>query len=91
MVYTQNLSVPVTMDIPSLQGAASSLFAAQRLPGLLRLRDPIRCVGILSDWHTQTIMPAIEKICSRDRIEILPAVRTDQTVICAQRRPPVSG
>jgi len=91
MVYTQNLLVPVTMDMLSLQGAASSLFAAQELPGLLRLRDPIRCVGILPMMVnrrlaiTQTIMPAIEKICSRDRIEILPAVRTDQTVIRAQR------
>jgi chromosome partitioning protein len=93
MIYCRHVVVPVNMETLSVQGALSALNSAQLLNDVFRLRDHdrVHVVGILpTDLDrrlgiTKTILTILDQIAQREKVQILPAIRTDQVVVRAQR------
>jgi chromosome partitioning protein len=91
MVYTKQVLVPVAMETLSVQGAAASIQAGHSLNSLFKRKPDICVVGILPVMvdrrlnMTDIVMNTLEELSSRDNVAILPAIRTDTSVVKAGR------
>jgi chromosome partitioning protein len=91
MVYTKQVLVPVAMETLSVQGAAASIQAGQSLNSLFKRKPDICVVGILPVMvdrrlnMTDIVMNTLGELSRRDAVPILPAIRTDTSVVKAGR------
>lgn len=91
MVYTQQLLIPVDMDILSVQGAMASIQAAEMLNGMLSGGLNIQVVGLLPvklDRRlamTDVVLNTLSSISEKRGVPVLPGIRTDQSVVKAAR------
>lgn len=91
MVYTQQLLIPVDMDILSVQGAMASIQAAEMLNGMLTGGLNIQVLGLLPvklDRRlamTDVVLSTLSSISEKRGVPILPGIRTDQSVVKAAR------
>jgi chromosome partitioning protein len=91
MVYTQRILIPVDMDVLSVQGATSSIQAADTLNRMLRRGLNVQPVAILPlkvDRRlamTDTVLNTLEDIGAKRGVPVLSPIRTDQTVFKASR------
>ena len=91
MVYTQQVLVPVDMDILSVQGATASLQAGEMLNGMLAGGLNIRVAGMLPvklDRRlaiTDTVLNTLASISEKRKVPIYGGIRTDQSVVKAAR------
>jgi chromosome partitioning protein len=89
MVYTQNVLVPVDMDILSVQGATSTIHACETLNRMLERGLNIRALGILPVKLnrrlavTELVLATLASISERRDIPIYGPIRTDQSVVKA--------
>jgi|ERR1039457_892026 chromosome partitioning protein len=83
MIYTEQLLIPVSMDILSLQGAAASIETARTLNGVFGTNiQPIALLPVKVDRRyqiTTTILSSLDDISKRLGVPVLPAIRTDST------------
>lgn len=90
MVYARQIVIPVSMDLISVQGAAACLETMRTLNELMGIN--IGCVGILPTMidrrlaMTNYILNVLEELANKNRIPLLPPIRTDATVAKAIRR-----
>lgn len=91
MVYTQRVLIPVDMDVLSVQGATSSIQAADTLNKMLRRGlnvQPIAILPLKVDRRlamTDTVLNTLEDIAAKRNVPLLSPIRTDQTVFKASR------
>jgi chromosome partitioning protein len=91
MVYTQRILIPVDMDVLSVQGATSSIQAADTLNKMLRRGlnvQPIALLPLKVDRRlamTDTVLNTLEDIGAKRHVPLLSPIRTDQTVFKASR------
>lgn len=89
MIYAQNFIIPVSMDPLSLQGAAASIETARTLTRLFNIEiTPVAILPVKVDRRyqiTTTILRSLEEIAKRNRIPILPVIRTDAVPTKASR------
>lgn len=91
MVYTQQILIPVDMDVLSVQGATSSIQGGDTLNKMLRRGLNVRAVGLLPikvDRRlamTDTVLNTLEDIANKRNVPLLPAIRTDQAIFKASR------
>jgi chromosome partitioning protein len=91
MIYTRNVLVPVLMESLSVQGATSSLNAAESLNQLFGLNPPIRTLGFVPvavnarRQMTDTVLATLETLSKRFGVPMLPQIRTDADVQKAAR------
>jgi chromosome partitioning protein len=89
MVYTQNVLVPVDMDILSVQGATSTIHACETLNRMLERGLNIRPLGILPVKLnrrlavTEMVLDTLSSISERREVPIYTPIRTDQAVVRA--------
>jgi chromosome partitioning protein len=89
MLYAQNILIPVSMDVLSLQGVVASIQTAKVLTDLFHI--PIRPVAILPvkvDYRlgiTNTILETLKGIQESVKTPLLPGIRTDASVTKASR------
>jgi chromosome partitioning protein len=89
MVYTQNVLVPVDMDILSVQGATSTIHACEALNRMLERGLNIRPLGILPVKLnrrlavTELVLDTLTSISDRRNVPIYRPIRTDQSVVRA--------
>ena len=83
MIYTEQLLIPVSMDILSLQGAAASIETARTLNGVFSTNiKPVALLPVKVDRRyqiTTTVLESLEDISRRLGIPVLPPIRTDST------------
>jgi chromosome partitioning protein len=91
MIYTRNVLVPVLMESLSVQGATSSLNAAESLNQLFGLNPAIRTVGFIPvavnarRQMTDTVLATLETLSKRFGVPVLSQIRTDADVQKAAR------
>jgi chromosome partitioning protein len=91
MVYTQRILIPVDMDVLSVQGATSSIQAADTLNRMLRRGlnvQPLALLPLKVDRRlamTDTVLNTLEDIGCKRHVPVLSSIRTDQTVFKASR------
>ncbi len=91
MVYTQQVLIPVDMDILSVQGATASIQAAEMLNGMLAGGLNIRVAGLLPvklDRRlamTDLVLNTLASISEKRHVPVYSGIRTDQTVVKAAR------
>jgi chromosome partitioning protein len=91
MVYTQQVLVPVDMDILSVQGATASIQAGEMLNGMLAGGLNVRVTGLLPvklDRRlaiTEVVLNTLTSISEKRGVPVYPGIRTDQTVVNAAR------
>ncbi len=91
MVYTQQVLIPVDMDILSVQGATASLQAGEMLNGMLAGGMNITVSGILPvklDRRlaiTEVVLNTLASISEKRGVPIYSGIRTDQAVVRAAR------
>lgn len=91
MVYTQQVLVPVDMDILSVQGATASIQAGDMLNGLLAGGLNVRVAGLLPvklDRRlaiTDIVLNTLASISAKRRVPVYPGIRTDQAAVNATR------
>ncbi len=91
MVYTQQVLIPVDMDILSVQGATASIQAGEMLNGMLAGGLNIRITGMLPvklDRRlamTDVVLNTLASISEKRLVPIYTGVRTDQSVVKAAR------
>ena len=92
MMYTQDVLVPVGMEMLSIQGALASINAADSLNHFFfKDRHVVKTIGTLPVMvdrrmqMTATILEALDGIATRHQVPILHAVRTDSSVVKAGR------
>jgi len=91
LVYTRRALIPVTMDSLSIQGAIASVHGAEALNALFQRTPLIEAVGILPVMVdrrlavTEMILATLKEFCERRKLPLLPAIRTDTTVVKAGR------
>jgi chromosome partitioning protein len=89
MVYTQNVLVPVDMDILSVQGATSTIHACETLNRMLERGLNIRPLGMPPVKLnrrlvvTEMVLATLASISERRDIPIYEPIRTDQSVVRA--------
>ena len=89
MVYTQNVLVPVDLDILSVQGATSTIHACETLNRMLERGLNIRPLGMLPVKLnrrlavTEMVLATLASISERRDIPIYGSIRTDQSVVKA--------
>lgn len=89
MIYAKQLVIPVSMDMLSLQGAGACLETTRMLNEWMGIS--IECVAILPTMvdrrftMTNFILNALEDLCNKTSIPLLPPIRTDGTVAKAMR------
>jgi chromosome partitioning protein len=92
MVYTQQVLIPVDMDILSVQGATASIQAGEMLNGMLAGGLNIRVAGLLPvklDRRlamTDVVLNTLSSISEKRRVPVYSGIRTDQSVVKAARR-----
>jgi chromosome partitioning protein len=94
MVYTQNVLVPVDMDILSVQGATSTIHACEALNRMLDRGLNICLTGMLPVKLnrrlavTEIVLDTLASISEKRNVPIYGAIRTDQSVVrsAAERR-----
>jgi hypothetical protein len=90
MVYTKQVC-PCRYGTPSVHGAAASMQAGQSLNSLFKRKPDICVVGILPVMVdrrlnvTDIVMNTLGELSRRDAVPILPAIRTDKSVVKAGR------
>jgi chromosome partitioning protein len=91
MVYTQQVLIPVDMDILSVQGATASIQAGEMLNGMLAGGLNIRVAGMLPvklDRRlamTDVVLNTLSSISEKRSVPIYTGIRTDQSVVKAAR------
>jgi chromosome partitioning protein len=87
MVYTQQVLIPVDMDVLSVQGATASIQGAETLTKILGKKGlNVRAVGLLPikvDRRlamTDTVLNTLDDIKTKRGVPVLPYVRTDEAV-----------
>jgi chromosome partitioning protein len=91
MVYTQQVLIPVDMDILSVQGATASIQAGEMLNGMLAGGLNIRVAGLLPvklDRRlamTDVVLNTLSSISEKRRVPVYSGIRTDQSVVKAAR------
>ena len=91
MVYTQQVIVPVDMDILSVQGATASIQAGDMLNGMLAGGLNVRVTGLLPvklDRRlaiTEVVLNTLAAISAKRGVPVYPGIRTDQTAVNAAR------
>ena len=86
MVYTQQMLIPVDMDVLSVQGATASIQAGETLNKMLSHGLNVRAIGLLPikvDHRlamTDTVLNTLEDIASKKGVPLLSAIRTDQAI-----------
>ncbi len=93
MVYTRRVLIPVAMEILSVQGAMASLEAARTLNTMFAnsYHLPVETVGMLPVMvdrrlaMTGIILDTLEQIAEKTGVPRLPAVRTDTSVVKANK------
>jgi chromosome partitioning protein len=89
MVYTQNVLVPVDMDILSVQGATSTIHACETLNRMLEHGLNIRTLGMLPVKLnrrlavTEMVLDTLASISDRREVPVYGPIRTDQSVVRA--------
>lgn len=90
LVYAQQLIIPVSMDLLSMQGAVACVETAKLMSGIY-LNTTVRTVAFLPVMvdrrfqMTQHTMATLQSYSEATGIPILPGIRTDQTVNRAHR------
>jgi chromosome partitioning protein len=91
MVYSQQVLVPVDMDILSVQGATASIQAGEMLNGMLAGGLNVRVAGLLPvklDRRlaiTDTVLNTLAAISERRGVPVYAGIRTDQAVVKSAR------
>jgi chromosome partitioning protein len=91
MLYTKNVLIPVAMETLSVQGASASISSAKELNRLFKRPSGITSAGILPVMvnhrlqMTITVLTALEEMSRELGVPLLPAIRTDTTVVKAAR------
>ena len=91
MVYTQKIVIPVDMDVLSVQGATSSIQAADTLNKMLRRGLNVEAVALLPikvDRRlamTDVVLNTLDDISSKRNVPLLSPIRTDQAISKASR------
>jgi chromosome partitioning protein len=91
MVYTQQLLIPVDMDILSVQGATASIQAGEMLNGMLAGGLNIQVLGLLPvklDRRlamTDVVLNTLSSISEKRGVLVFPGIRTDQSIVKAAR------
>lgn len=91
MVYTQQVLVPVDMDILSVQGATASIQAGDMLNGMLAGGLNVRVTGLLPvklDRRlaiTEVVLNTLSAISAKRGVPVYPGIRTDQAAVNAAR------
>ena len=89
MVYTQNVLVPVDMDILSVQGATSTIHVCETLNRMLERGLNIRTLGILPVKLnrrlavTEVVLATLASLSERREVPVYNPIRTDQAVVKA--------
>ena len=89
MVYTQNVLVPVDMDILSVQGATSTIHVCETLNRMLERGLNIRALGMLPVKLnrrlavTEMVLDTLSSIAERRDVPVYGPIRTDQSVVKA--------
>ena len=89
MVYTQNVLVPVDMDILSVQGATATIHGCETLNRMLERGLNIRTLGLLPVKLnkrlavTEIVLDTLASISEKRAVPIYSAIRTDQAVVKA--------
>lgn len=91
MVYTQQVLIPVDMDILSVQGATASIQAAEMLNGMLAGGVNVRIAGLLPvkvDRRlaiTEVVLNTLTDISAKRHVALFSGIRTDQAVVKSGR------
>lgn len=91
MIYARHVLTPVAMEPLSVQGAVASISAAMELNQLFKRPEDIRVVGLLPVMvnqrlaMTEPIMESLRRLSAQRNVPLLPAVRTDTTVVKASK------
>jgi chromosome partitioning protein len=91
MIYARHVLTPVAMEPLSVQGAVASISAAMELNQLFKRPEDIRVVGLLPVMvnqrlaMTEPIMESLRRLSAQRNVPLLPAVRTDTTVVKAAK------
>jgi len=91
MVYSQQVLVPVDMDILSVQGATSSIESGEMLNGMLAGGLNVRVAGLLPvklDRRlaiTDAVLKTLASISEKRGVPVYAGIRTDQAVVKAAR------
>lgn len=91
MIYARHVLTPVAMEPLSVQGAVASISAAMELNQLFKRPRDIRVVGLLPVMvnqrlaMTEPIMESLRRLSAQRGVPLLPAVRTDTTVVKASK------
>ena len=93
MMYTRDVLIPVGMEMLSIQGALASLQAADSLNHFFfKDQKVVRTIGTLPVMvdrrlqMTEATLEALQGIEARHRVPVLPAIRTDSSVVKAGRQ-----
>jgi len=91
MVYTQRILIPVDMDVLSVQGATSTIQAADALTRMLKRGLNVRPLAMLPVkvdrrlGMTDTVLNTLQDIGEKRGVPLLSAIRTDQAIFKASR------
>lgn len=91
MVYTQQMLIPVDMDVLSVQGATASIQAGETLNKMLSHDLNVRAIGLLPikvDRRlamTDTVLNTLDDISQKKAVPLLPPIRTDQAIFKASK------
>jgi chromosome partitioning protein len=91
MVYSQQMLIPVDMDVLSVQGATASIQAGETLNKMLSHGLNVRAVGLLPikvDHRlamTDAVLNTLEDISEKKNVPLLPSIRTDQAIFKAYK------
>lgn len=91
MMYAKQVLVPVSMDTLSVQGAMASMQAARSLNDMFKRKPEVSIAGLLPVMvdrrlqMTDVVLNTVEKVSREDGVALLPAIRTDTSVVKAAR------